>query len=98
MPLRPWGPASRAGAPISGAANPRAGNLGTANPGGVVIRAVVTAAPFLSLEVQPLADPVEECCHSHSLNSTVSIKKKTKNFFYMNQFRVSTNFSFNVYA
>lgn len=73
MPLRSWGPAGRAGAPISGAASPRTGNLGTANPGGVVIGAVVTAAPFLSLEVQPLADPVKECCHSHSLNSTDSI-------------------------
>lgn len=79
MPLRSWGPAGRTGAPISGAASPRTGNLGTANPEGVVIGAVVTTAPFLSLEVQPLADPVKECCHSHSLNSTeIPLKNKQK--------------------
>lgn len=72
VPLGPRGPAGRAGAPISGA-----GNLRTADSGGVVVRAVVAAAPsFVSLEVQPLADPVEESRHAHGLDFTLTRYEK----------------------
>lgn len=68
MSLHPGGPACRVGASISRAANPRTANPRTTNLGVVVIRAVVTAAPFLPSEVQPLADSVEECRHSQGLS------------------------------
>lgn len=65
MSLHPGGPACGDGASICRAvnprtANPRTTNRRTTNPGGVVIRAVVTAAPFLPIEVQPLADSIKE--------------------------------------
>lgn len=60
MSLHPGGPACGDGASICRAVNPRTANPRTTNPGGVVIRAVVTAAPFLPIEVQPLADSIKE--------------------------------------
>lgn len=68
MSLHPGGRACGDGASISRAVNPRTASPRTMNPGGVVIRAVVTAAPFLPSEVQPLADSIEECRHSQGLS------------------------------
>lgn len=59
------------GTPGPGTGDPRTADpgttyLGTPDAGGVVIRAVVTAAPLLSTasEVQLLADPFKQSCHA----------------------------------